>query len=235
MNKKHIVFLTGAGMSAESGIATFRDSGGLWEGFDPNKVASIEGWYADRAMMQDFYNARRAQLVDVEPNAGHKVIAELEADCDVTVITQNVDNLHERAGSTNVIHLHGELTKACNEAKTDVLEIGTRAILKDERAADGSFLRPFIVWFGEQVPEIARAAEIVATADTVVIVGTSMQVYPAAGLINYATRDASLFLIDPSEVAVSTRVTVIKAKASEGLKQLRDALISPPPPNSSSH
>ncbi|GHV72340.1 NAD-dependent protein deacylase [Bacteroidia bacterium] len=217
MNRQHIVFLTGAGMSAESGISTFRDSGGLWEGYDPNVVASIEGWRQFPDHVQDFYNQRRAQLAEVKPNAGHKTIAELETDYDVTVITQNVDNLHERAGSTRVIHLHGELTKACNETKTEVIEIGTRAIQKGEKATDGSRLRPFIVWFGEAVPLIEKAAKIVSTADIVVIVGTSMQVYPAAGLIHYAKSNTSIYLIDPAVVNVASNVTIIKEKATQGL------------------
>ncbi|MDR1974192.1 MAG: NAD-dependent deacylase [Bacteroidales bacterium] len=216
----HIVFLTGAGMSAESGLSTFRDSGGLWEGYDPQKVASIEGWYSDRAMVQEFYNKRRSELAKAEPNQGHKLIAGLEAYFKVTVITQNVDNLHEKAGSTNVIHLHGELTKACNEAKTEVLEIGTRPIFLGEKAADGSDLRPFIVWFGEAVPLIEKAVEIISEADMIVIVGTSMQVYPAAGLIHYRKKDVPTFLIDPNDVVVPDYVQVIKEKASAGMSIL---------------
>ncbi|GHT24202.1 NAD-dependent protein deacylase [Bacteroidia bacterium] len=228
--EQHIVFLTGAGMSAESGISTFRDSGGLWDGYDPNKVASIEGWYADKEMVQAFYNLRRRELETVEPNAGHRAIAALEAHYRVTVVTQNVDNLHERAGSTRVVHLHGELTKACNESKTQVVEIGTRAIEKDEKAADGSLLRPFIVWFGEAVPLIEKAAEIVSTADIVVIVGTSMQVYPAAGLINYAKADTPIYLIDPADVSVPSKVQIIKEKASAGMAKFVESLPLAYPP-----
>ncbi|GHT08432.1 NAD-dependent protein deacylase [Bacteroidia bacterium] len=223
--KQHIVFLTGAGMSAESGISTFRDAGGLWEGYDPSIVASIDGWLNFPAKMQQFYNERRAQLADVEPNEGHNIIAELEKDFEVTVVTQNVDNLHERAGSTNTIHLHGELTKACNEAKTEVIEIGTKAILHGEKAKDGSLLRPFIVWFGEAVPLIEKAAEIVSKADIVVIVGTSMQVYPAAGLIHYAPKGIPIYLIDPANVDVPASVNVIKEKASVGLNFLNRMLL----------
>jgi NAD-dependent deacetylase len=218
---KHIVFLTGAGMSAESGISTFRDSGGLWEGDDPQIVASIEGWRNFPERVQTFYNVRRKQLEEVQPNDGHKIIAELENHFKITVITQNVDNLHERAGSTNIVHLHGELTKACNEAKTEVYEIGTRAIKHGEKAKDNSLLRPFIVWFGEAVPLIEEAAEIVSTADVVVIVGTSMQVYPAAGLIHYVKHGTPIYLIDPNDVNVSQNVQVIKEKATEGLKILQ--------------
>lgn len=224
-NKQHIVFLTGAGMSAESGISTFRDSGGLWEGYDPNQVASIEGWHRDKKLMQEFYNLRRKQLASVEPNEGHRLIAELEKEYQVTIITQNVDNLHERAGSSAVVHLHGELTKACNESKTKVYEIGTRAIALNEKAEDGSLLRPFIVWFGEAVPLIEKAAELVAQADIVVIIGTSMQVYPAAGLIDYAKSGVPIYLIDPKAPQMSSKVEVIKEGASTGMKILTQKLL----------
>ncbi|MDR2148019.1 MAG: NAD-dependent deacylase [Tannerella sp.] len=219
---KQIVFLTGAGMSAESGIKTFRDSDGLWENYDVQKVASIDGWYADPRLVQEFYNARRAQLATVEPNEGHKIIASLEKDFNVSVVTQNIDNLHERAGSSHIIHLHGELTKACNEDKTQVIEIGYRAINHGEKAADGSRLRPFIVWFGEMVPMIEKAAKAVASADVVVIVGTSMQVYPAAGLVSYARPSVPIFLIDPNDVYVTSKVTHIKEKASRGMAILKE-------------
>ncbi|GHV25267.1 NAD-dependent protein deacylase [Bacteroidia bacterium] len=219
--RKHIVFLTGAGMSVESGISTFRDSGGLWEGDDPKIVASIEGWINFPERVQEFYNSRRRQLENVQPNEGHIIIAELEKNFDVTIITQNVDNLHERAGSTTVIHLHGELTKACNEKKTEVYEIGTRAIQHGEKAKDNSLLRPFIVWFGEAVPLINEASEIISTADMVVIVGTSMQVYPAANLIYYVNKRTPIYLIDPNFVNVSQNVQIIKEKATQGLKTLK--------------
>lgn len=221
---KNLVFLSGAGMSAESGISTFRDSGGLWEKYDISKVASIEGWYEDPDLVQQFYNDRRAQLDKVEPNEGHKLIASLEKEFNVFVVTQNVDNLHEKAGSTHVLHLHGELTKACNETKTEVIEIGTRPILLGEKATDGSRLRPFIVWFGEAVPLIEEAAEIVSKADILVIIGTSMQVYPAAGLIHYARKGIPVFLIDPKEVNALEKVTIIQEIASKGMKILVDLL-----------
>jgi NAD-dependent deacetylase len=225
MPMKHIVFLTGAGVSAESGIGTFRDNGGLWEQYDVMEVASIEGWHKNPLLMQKFYNERRKQLKDVEPNEGHKIIAELEKDFEVSVITQNVDNLHERAGSSHIVHLHGELTKACNENKTEIIDIGYRDIEADERAKDGSRLRPFIVWFGEAVPLIEEAADITASADIIVIIGTSMQVYPAAGLINYAKKEASLFLIDPSDIEkYLPRVKIIKEKAIIGMKVLKEIL-----------
>jgi NAD-dependent deacetylase len=223
---KRLIFLTGAGMSAESGISTFRDSGGLWENYDVMKVAAIEGWYDDPDLVQQFYNERRAQLNHVEPNEGHKIIASLESNFKVTVVTQNVDNLHERAGSTDVIHLHGELTKACNESKTQVYDIGTNPILSGEKAKDGSRLRPFIVWFGEAVPLIEKAAEVVSGADILVIVGTSMQVYPAAGLIHYAQKGIPIYLIDPNEVHTPSNVEVIREKAGKGMLILKEKLIN---------
>ncbi|MDR1614518.1 MAG: NAD-dependent deacylase [Campylobacteraceae bacterium] len=222
---KRIVFLTGAGMSAESGISTFRDSGGLWEKYDVMEVASIDGWRKNPDLMTKFYNERRTQLDYVMPNEGHKLIAQLESSFEVTVITQNVDNLHERAGSSNIIHLHGELTKVCNESKSEVYDIGTKAIEIGEKADDGSRLRPFIVWFGEAVPLIEKAANIVSNADIIVIIGTSMQVYPAAGLIHYAKRNAKIFLIDPNNVDTPFAfVNVIKEKASVGMRILTEKL-----------
>jgi NAD-dependent deacetylase len=224
IDMKQLVFLTGAGMSAESGISTFRDSGGLWENYDVMKVASIEGWYDDPDLILEFYNQRRAQLAEVEPNEGHKIIAALEKDFKVSVITQNVDNLHEKAGSTEVIHLHGELTKACNESKTQIYEIGTNPIHPGDKAEDGSRLRPFIVWFGEAVPLIEKAAEIVSKADLLVIVGTSMQVYPAAGLIHYTKRGTPTYLIDPNDVSAPSNVEIIKEKAGKGMAILKEKI-----------
>ena len=221
---KQLVFLTGAGMSAESGISTFRDAGGLWENYDVMKVASIEGWYENPELVQHFYNDRRTQLAKAEPNKGHVIIAELEKDFKVSVVTQNVDNLHERAGSSNVIHLHGELTKACNESKTQVYDIGFNPIRPDDKAEDGSRLRPFIVWFGEAVSMIEKAAEIVSKADIIIIIGTSMQVYPAAGLIHYAGKGAPIFLVDPNDVPAPNHVIIIKEKASTGMLILKEKL-----------
>jgi len=221
---KQLVFLTGAGMSAESGISTFRDAGGLWENYDVSKVASIEGWQEDPDLIQRFYNERRVQLAKAEPNKGHKLIAGLEKEFKVSIVTQNVDNLHERAGSSNVIHLHGELTKACNESKTQVVDIGYNPIHPGDKADDGSRLRPFIVWFGEAVPMIEQAAETVSKADIIVIIGTSMQVYPAAGLIHYARRSVPVFLIDPNDVPATRNVFVIKEKASAGMEILKQKL-----------
>jgi NAD-dependent deacetylase len=223
---KKLVLLTGAGMSAESGIATFRDSGGLWENYDVMTVASIEGWYKNPDLVIDFYNHRRAQLKEVSPNEGHQIIATLEQDFNVTVITQNVDDLHERAGSTKVIHLHGELTKACNENKTKVYDIGVQPIHPGDKAEDGSRLRPFIVWFGEAVPLIEKAAETVGEADILVVIGTSMQVYPAAGLIRYARKSIPAYLIDPNPVNVPSGVQFIREKAGKGMKQLAGLLKS---------
>ena len=213
-------------MSAESGISTFRDSGGLWENYDVMKVASIDGWYENPELVQQFYNERRAQLTEVEPNKGHTIIAELEKDFKVSVVTQNVDDLHERAGSSEVIHLHGELTKACNESKTQVYDIGNNPIRHGEKADDGSRLRPFIVWFGEAVPMIEKAAEIVSQADIVVIIGTSMQVYPAAGLIHYAPKDAEIYYIDPKAKSIPYcgNIKLITEKATVGMELLKAML-----------
>jgi NAD-dependent deacetylase len=225
--KKKIVVLSGAGMSAESGISTFRDSGGLWEKYDVMEIAHISSWYKNRELMLEFYNQRREELALATPNAGHKIIAEWEIDFDVTVITQNVDNLHERAGSSHVLHLHGELTKACSsQDKGHVIDIGYNKIQIGDKAADGSQLRPFIVWFGEAVPEIERAAHIVSQADVIVVVGTSMQVYPAAGLINCVRKGTPVYLIDPAEVRAPDNVEVIKKTATVGLALLKAELVS---------
>jgi len=223
---KKIVALTGAGISAESGITTFRDSGGLWEQYDVMEVASIDGWHKNPQLVQRFYNDRRKQLEEVEPNAAHRILAELEKDFDVTVVTQNVDNLHERAGSTKIVHLHGELTKARSSIDLDmIVDIGYRPIEWGEKAPDGSPLRPHIVWFGEAVPLIGAAANIVAAADILLIIGTSLNVYPAAGLVGYANRKAPIYLIDPNEVAYSGRnITVIREKATTGMEKLKEIL-----------
>ena len=221
---KKIVFLTGAGISAESGISTFRDSDGLWENYNVQDVATIEAWYKNPELIIDFYNQRRKQLSEVVPNDAHKLIAQLQNKFDVTVVTQNVDNLHERGGAKNIIHLHGELTKACNEKKTEVFDIGYNKMTFGEKAKDGSLLRPFIVWFGEAVPLIEKAADIVETADIVVIVGTSMQVYPAAGLVSYAKNTAEIYYIDPKPATSMKNINIIKEKATVGMKILFDKL-----------
>lgn len=228
---KKLVFLTGAGISAESGITTFRDSGGLWEQYPVEAVASIQGYYRDPELVIKFYNERRRQLSTVQPNDAHRLVAALEKYYDCCVVTQNVDNLHERAGSTHIIHLHGELTKATstsnpNDPKQIVTLKDNEDIQIGQKAADGSQLRPFIVWFGEAVPMIELAAEEVAAADIVVVIGTSLNVYPAAGLLGYARHDAKIYLIDPSPQNVPgyLPVHVIAKKATEGMQELYQEL-----------
>ena len=226
--KKRLVVLTGAGMSAESGLKTFRDAGGLWEEYDVMEVASIEGWYRNPKLVIEFYNQRREQLAHVEPNLGHRILAELEAFFDVTVVTQNVDDLHERAGSTKVLHLHGELTKVRSvRDESRVRDIGYSRLEFGETGADGAPLRPHIVWFGEAVPKIAEAARQVAGAELFVVVGTSLNVYPAAGLIHDLRPGTPAFLIDPNEVAlpVGAHFTVIRAGAGRGMELLREKLL----------
>ena len=224
--KKHLVILTGAGVSAESGFATFRDTGGLWEQYDVNDVASIEGWYRNRKLVLEFYNQRRAQLKDAKPNAAHVAMAELEKDFRVDVITQNVDNLHERAGSTRVLHLHGELTKVRpengiydrTESEAEVIDVGYRPVILGDLAPNGSQLRPHIVFFGEAVPNISKAIDLVEQADILLIVGSSLQVYPAAGLYRYARNDCPIYVIDPKPVPISDpRVTFIQDVATKGM------------------
>ena len=226
--KKKIAVLTGAGVSAESGISTFRDSGGLWDNYNVEDVASIEGWYRNPGLVLDFYNTRRKELANAKPNAAHLAIADLEKDCDVTVITQNVDNLHERAGSTRIIHLHGELTKvrpedSCNDrdgfSEAKVFDIGYGEIHLGDLALDGAQLRPHIVWFGEAVPKIGQAIDAVEAADILLIVGTSLQVYPAAGLYRYARADTPVYIIDPKDVpAQDRRITHIRDVATKGIE-----------------
>ncbi|MGM0589635.1 MAG: SIR2 family NAD-dependent protein deacylase [Bacteroidota bacterium] len=195
-----VVVLTGAGMSADSGLATFRDSGGLWEGFDIQEVASVTGWEKNPEKVLEFYNKRRAQLYEVEPNEGHKALVQLEEQYDVTIITQNVDNLHERAGSSDVVHLHGELAKA-RSVKDDsvVIDIGDQPIKLGDKAPDGEQLRPHVVWFGEMVPMMEQAAQIVPQADIFIVIGTSLVVYPAAGLTDLVRSNTDRFVIDPKE------------------------------------
>ena len=233
---KNIAVLTGAGVSAESGISTFRDSDGLWENHKVEDVASIEGWYRNPSLVLDFYNARTAQLPMVRPNAAHLAIAELEKEYKVTVITQNVDNLHERAGSTKIIHLHGELTKVRPEncyndrdgySEETVFDIGADEIHIGDLAPNGSQLRPHIVWFGEAVPKIEQAIDAVEAADTIIIVGTSLQVYPAAGLYRYAKSGTPIYIIDPKDVPVRDgRITHIKEVATKGMEVVKNILKS---------
>ena len=228
---KNLVFLTGAGMSAESGISTFRDSGGLWEQYPVEAVASIQGYERDPELVQKFYNERRQQLSSVVPNEGHKLVAKLEEKYNVTVVTQNVDNLHEMAGSSKVIHLHGELMKVCSSRNVDdpryqiQLTPENCEVEPGTKAGDGSLLRPFIVFFGEAVPNITVAAEEVQEADILVIIGTSLVVYPAAGLMHYARPDVPIYLIDPNPINVGSRVTQIQKGASEGMKELSEILM----------
>ena len=232
--KRKITVLTGAGVSAESGISTFRDSGGLWENYDVNDVASIEGWHRNPGLVLDFYNHRRKELASAIPNAAHMSIAALEKDHDVTVITQNVDNLHEKAGSTRIIHLHGELTKVrpedcCNErdgfSEAGVFDIGYGEIRLGDLAPDGAQLRPHVVWFGEAVPKIEAAIDAVEAADILLIVGTSLQVYPAAGLYRYARRNTPIYIIDPKDVPVQeSRITHIRDVATKGMDTFRTFL-----------
>ena len=230
--KKNLVILSGAGMSAEWGISTFRDAGGLWDKYPVMQVASAEGYVRDPELVINFYNERRKQLLDVEPNAGHIGLAELEKDFNVTVVTQNVDNLHERAGSTRIIHLHGELTKVCssrdpyNPRYVKGLKPEEYEVKMGDKAGDGSQLRPFIVWFGEAVPEIETAVDYVEKADIFVIIGTSMNVYPAAGLLNYVPRTAEVYLIDPKPVDTHSmrQIHIIQKGASEGVKELKKLL-----------
>jgi NAD-dependent deacetylase len=197
MNPRKVVVLSGAGVSAASGIATFRDSGGLWEQHRIEDVATPDGWARNPALVLEFYNARRRKAAEALPNAAHLAIAELERDWEVVVVTQNVDDLHERAGSTRVIHLHGELCKARSSVDDSyILDIGARPILLGERCPHGSQLRPHIVWFGEDVPLLEDAAREVEDAGRVVVVGTSLQVYPAAGLVDYAHHEARKYYVD---------------------------------------
>ena len=222
---KNLVVLTGAGVSAESGISTFRDAGGLWEGHDIMEVASPEGYAANPALVLDFYNKRRAQLKEVEPNEAHYCIAGLERNFNVNVITQNVDDLHERAGSSNVIHLHGELKKARSSKNSNEIIAWENDINLGDLSNDGSQLRPHIVWFGEEVPAMEQAIEIVSKADVLLIVGTSMQVYPAAGLKDFTPSHAPIYFVDPApSLESSARLTVIKEKAGKGVQMVADLL-----------
>ena len=235
MLMKKIVVLTGAGMSVESGLKTFRDADGLWENYPVSKVATHEGWLADPTLVTNFYNMLRKKCWGVKPNEGHRLVAKLEEKYDVTVVTQNVDNLHEMAGSSKVIHLHGhlhgELMKVCSSRDVDdpryqqTLTPDNCEVEPGTKAGDGSLLRPFIVFFGEAVPNISVAAEEVQEADILVIIGTSLVVYPAAGLLHYARPDVPIYLIDPNPVNAGSRVKQIQKGASEGMKELSEILM----------
>jgi len=224
---KNLVFLTGAGISAESGIKTFRDADGFWEGHDIMEVASFDGFEKNPALVLDFYNQRRKQLLGVQPNKAHEVIADLQQHFNVTVITQNVDDLHERAGSNKIIHLHGELLKARSLVNEDLIYDWKTDILEGTTNDKNHQLRPHIVWFGEAVPEIENAVKIIEKADIIVIVGTSLQVYPAAGLIDYADKAKHFFYVDlnPAETSYfRKKIKVIPKKASEGIMELQELL-----------
>lgn len=230
--KKRIVVLTGAGISAESGFSTFRDAGGLWDNYPVEQVATPEGWHANPNMVTDFYNHLREQLASAKPNEGHRILAELEDDFDVTIVTQNVDDLHERAGSHHIIHLHGDLRKVCSSRNpNDPRYIRTLPAIQPvvehgALAEDGSLLRPWIVWFGEAVPNLEPAAEATERADIFVIIGTSLNVYPAASLIRYTRPGVPVFLIDPKPVNVPSgyHIEVIQQVASKGVEILRQKL-----------
>ncbi|MEX0965992.1 MAG: NAD-dependent deacylase [Bacteroidia bacterium] len=226
---KKVVILTGAGISAESGVPTFRDSDGLWEGHDVMEVASPQGWAKNQELVLDFYNQRRRNIGTVQPNAAHIALAKLEEKFDVTVITQNIDNLHERGGSGNVLHLHGEITKVSSCDYPDlVYDIGTKDICVGDTCERGSQLRPFVVWFGEPVPKIEEAMEISAAADIFIVVGTSMAVYPAAGLIGYVPNEARKFVIDRVTPSIGhyPNLEVLEGKASEKVPMLVKQLLA---------
>lgn len=228
--KRKIVVLSGAGMSAESGLSTFRDAGGLWEGHDVMQVASPQGWAADMDLVLEFYNQRRRQLLNVQPNAGHLALVRLEELYDVLIITQNVDDLHERAGSKDIMHLHGELLKARSTEYPFLIYDWTQDILRGDLCERGAQLRPHIVWFGEEVPLIAQAIDELTSADIVLVIGTSMLVYPAAALVYYAPSDAQVYYIDPrprinDELAMRPNLKIISKTAGEGIPQLVDDLL----------
>ena len=228
MIKKKLVVLTGAGISAESGIKTFRDSDGLWEGHNVQDVATPEGWNKNPALVLDFYNQRRKQLKEVQPNLGHQILAELEAHFDVFIITQNVDDLHERAGSKNVLHLHGELLKVRSTANPNYILDWTEDLNFDDLDNNNNQLRPHIVWFGEEVPALEQAISITETADYFAVIGTSLQVYPAAGLIDFTNSKIPIYYIDPKPIKIPNLrnpLHVIPEVASEGMKLLKKALI----------
>jgi NAD-dependent deacetylase len=228
MPDKKIVVLTGAGISAESGLATFRDSGGLWEGYDINEVATLSGWEKDPEKVLDFYNLRRTQAAEARPNPAHLALADLEEHFEVSLVTQNVDDLHERVGSKLVLHLHGELKKARSTRDDSVvIDIGSMPIKLGDVAEDGAQLRPHVVWFGEMVPMIEPAAIEVSKADILIVIGTSLVVYPAAGLVDYAKPGIPKYIIDPSEPELMNQNewVHIKEKAASGTPKLVEKLI----------
>ena len=227
MSKPKLVVSTGAGISAESGITTFRDAGGLWENYPVMEVASADGFRRNPALVHDFYNARRKDLITKQPNAAHRALVELEKDYDVWVITQNVDDLHERAGSSHVLHLHGELMKIRSVSDPDYIEsldIDHLSTTPETRRRNGDLMRPHIVFFQEPVPNIEKAVELTAEADIFVVIGTSLNVYPAAGLLHYVRHGVPVYYIDPNPAPTPPGVTVIKATATEGMRRLAELL-----------
>lgn len=224
---KNIVVLSGAGISAESGLKTFRDSDGLWEGHDVMQVASPEGWNKNKNLVMDFYNQRRRQLFTVKPNQAHRSLVELESQFEVQIVTQNVDDLHERAGSKNVMHLHGELLKVRSTVDENLVLDWTEDLVEGDLCSKNSQLRPHIVWFGEMVPLLDDAIKLTSQADYIIIVGTSMQVYPAASLIHYAKPEAQIFFIDPKpNIASQKNLEVIAEKASVGIPIVVEKLMN---------
>ncbi|SFA89772.1 NAD-dependent deacetylase [Flavobacterium swingsii] len=224
---KKLVVLTGAGISAESGIKTFRDSDGLWEAHNVMDVATPEGWHKNPKLVLDFYNKRRQQLKEVEPNAGHQILAALENKFDVQIITQNVDDLHERAGSSNVLHLHGELLKVRSTKKENYILNWSEDLNLGDFDDKGNQLRPHIVWFGEDVPALEYAIELVQQAEVLIIIGTSLQVYPAAGLINFANPNISVYYIDPNPATIydsPNDIKVVSTTGSKGMEIVRKEL-----------
>jgi len=220
---KHIVVLSGAGISAESGLTTFRDAGGLWKGYDIRDVATPEAWYKNAPLVLDFYNMRRKAALTALPNAGHLALVELEKQYKVTIVTQNVDNLHEKAGSTKVLHLHGELFKSRSTGDANLIyDIEGWELKLGDKCAKGFQLRPHIVWFGEMVPMMDKAVEEAATADVFIVVGTSLQVYPAAGLLDYVAAEIPKYVIDPNmpEVRKRANLFLMEEKATTGLPKL---------------
>ncbi|RBA28171.1 SIR2 family NAD-dependent protein deacylase [Flavobacterium tibetense] len=226
---KRIVVLTGAGISAESGIKTFRDADGLWEGHDIMEVASPIGWENNPKLVLDFYNKRRAQLLKVKPNEAHQILAELQSDFDIQIITQNVDDLHERAGSKNVMHLHGELLKVRSITDSEEIHYWTTDLHLGDLDKNGVQLRPHIVWFGEDVPMIEYAIDVIETADLLLIIGTSLQVYPAAGLLNYVNQNVPVYYIDPKPAMIydlPNELKVLPLSAVEGMKIVKEKLLN---------
>jgi len=226
MTKKRLVVLTGAGISAESGLKTFRDADGLWEGYDINEVATATAWKRNPALVQEFYNQRRRSVRDAQPNLAHKILAELEADFDVRIITQNIDDLHERAGSSNILHLHGEILKMRSEEDESLIYPVEDDIRMGDRGEDGAQLRPHIVWFEEPVPMMEEAAALTLTADIFMVVGTSLAVYPAAGLVNYAPASIPKFVVDKKIPPMRVHhLTAIEKSAVEGMQEARAILL----------